>query len=351
MADPITWFADKFLELSREDEKFAREHADRVAGYLDELAECLSAMAEGLRNRQVPREAAHHYRELAKTFGDINPLGEHESSKTFVARLRQAASVVQTLSSSDQLSDRKRAKHIATIERLCGNLRGKAGVIRASVRPRQKPVIKYAAVLSVVGAIAVLTAITAWWSNGWGNHNKSSEIELGISVIRNEQAFTLISGLPFRQNDLLKLKAKVPGHLNYSLLWFGSEGNLLMEPVSVAEPDDNGVASFVWPSESKFQKVGGAPGIEFIFVSGWKGSPPNRERLEALFRDVTPFPPFPVDAALWVNNRQVDLKTSRAPVDVTNAPEKDFFQSGEQLRSSLLTHCDHFAGWIVTYQK
>ena len=135
------WAADKLFDLADLDKSRAEDCRRRVASYFERIAECLSRIAQELRENRVPREEGHFLEGLIYGFDFVlasnfygKPTLGHKDSGEWRSDLEQVAqnaavADIYVVRGKPHIGKAPMEKHIQEIEREAGRFRGLAALL------------------------------------------------------------------------------------------------------------------------------------------------------------------------------------------------------------------------------
>jgi hypothetical protein len=115
-------------------EKIRRNN--EAAAYFEQLAAAMGKVVEGLRANEVPRISGHEMQTLIHAFAEkTSKVFTDDKSATLKASLEQAAATASTLDGWVLLNvpqdETDRQQMLALLERIIGDCRGLAGVLKS----------------------------------------------------------------------------------------------------------------------------------------------------------------------------------------------------------------------------
>jgi hypothetical protein len=128
-------FVDSLTNLYELVRKAKVRRNNDAAEYFEDLASAMTGVLEGLRARRVPRESGHEMEILIRAFpertkGVLRP----EQSAEVKDALHETSEIAKTLDKQVFFhlpsTERDREQQLAQIERIVGDCRGLAGVLR-----------------------------------------------------------------------------------------------------------------------------------------------------------------------------------------------------------------------------
>jgi hypothetical protein len=130
--------ANELAELLRKLGGGRTRRNNEAAAYFEQLADAMVKVVDGLRANEVPRISGHEMQTLIQAFEKkTKGAFKGDESKTRKASLEQAAATASTLDVGVLFYrpevDADREKMLTLLERIAGDCRGLAGVLKSAV--------------------------------------------------------------------------------------------------------------------------------------------------------------------------------------------------------------------------